>query len=149
MGMYTNVRFKGYIKPEFRKNFSPIALEGRWDESLDPVFKRFGNVSRACFIPRGASAYMPDQWLWNVDQYGDGEATDGFECYWNPESGYWSFQCSLKNYDRTIEAWFEILPYFVEKIEHLEYHYEEWDNSKLYNLIDGQIILVGTLQIQE
>ena len=60
MGMYTGIRFKGYVKPEFRKNFKNIALNGEWDESNDEKFKEFGKLGRASFIPCGMLCYMPD-----------------------------------------------------------------------------------------
>lgn len=88
MGMYTGIRFKGYVKPEFRADFASIALNGEWEKSHDPVLKEFGEIGRASFIPCGALAYMPDSW-----ESGD-EATDGFERTWDPETGYWTFQCS-------------------------------------------------------
>ena len=62
MGMYTGLRFKGIVKEEFRNEFENIALRGDWEESENEVFKEFGNVSRAGFIPCGALAYMPDEW---------------------------------------------------------------------------------------
>ena len=62
MGMYTGLRFKGTVKEEFRNEFEGIALEGNWEESNSDVFKQFGSVSRASFIPCGALAYMPDEW---------------------------------------------------------------------------------------
>ncbi len=31
MGMYTGIRFKGYVKSKFRDDFEKIALNGEWD----------------------------------------------------------------------------------------------------------------------
>lgn len=137
MGDYTGIRFKGYVKEKFRDAFEVIALEGDWDKFDDCVFNRFSKVSRSSFIPCGSLSYMPDEW-------GDNdEDTDGFERTWNKDTGYWTFQCSLKNYEKTIEKWFEIIPYFIEKIEHLEYLFESWTYSKRYDLVNGRIVMTN------
>ena len=137
MGDYTGIRFKGYVKEEFRNEFATIALEGDWDKSNDQIFNKFSEISRASFIPCGSLAYMPDEWE------SKDEATDEFGRTWNKETGHWTFQCSLKNYESTIEQWFEIIPYFIEKIEHLESYYEYWVHSKQYDLINGEVIMVN------
>lgn len=141
MGMYTGLRFKGIVKEEFRNEFENIALSGDWEESENKVFKEFGNVSRASFIPCGALAYMPDEWeTAPYNEYGDGVPTDGFDRTYDKETGRWTFQCSLKNYNNTIEEFFNIVPYFIEEIEHAEVFYEEWRYSIKIELIDGKIV---------
>lgn len=49
----------------------------------------------------------------------------------------------MRNYEKEllneIEQWFNILPYFIEKIEYLEIFYEEWEYSARYDLVDGVI----------
>jgi len=137
MGDYTGIRFKGYIKEEFRNEFAIIALEGDWNKSKDPIFNKFGEVRRASFIPCGSLSYMPDEWESND------EDTDEFARTWNKETGYWTFQCSLKNYEDTIDEWFKIIPYFIEKIDHLESYYEYWEWSKQYDLVDNELIMVN------
>lgn len=145
MGMYTGLRFKGYVKPEFReefKRFTDMSLdwqERKWDKFSDPVLQNYSKIERASFIPYGALAYMPDDWQTNTDEYGDGDATDGFERTFNPETGYWTFQCSLKNYSDTIEEFFKIIPHFIESVEHAEVFYEVWDWSEKYELINNQM----------
>lgn len=140
MGMYTGVRFKGTVKKEFRNEFEDIALNGNWEESNDNVFKQFGGVSRASFIPCGALAYMPDEWEEEpFDKYYNGTPTDGFDRTYDKETGRWTFQCSLKNYDYTIEEFFKIVPYFIEEIEHAEVYYEEWSHSVKLELVNGKM----------
>ena len=142
--MYTGIRFKGYVKSMFRDDFEKIALNGEWENSNDEVLKSFGSVSRAGFIPCGSLCYMPNEWeTAPYDKYKRGVPTDGFDRTWNKQTGYWTFQCSLKNYDDTIEEWFKILPYFIEKIEHLEIYYEEDDYSKQYDIINGEVKLIN------
>ena len=150
MGMYTGIRFKGYVKKEFRDTFEDIAMKGDWDKSNDEVFSNFGKLGRSGFIPCGSLSYMPDKWETDyINEQGEKEidfanyykqvATDGFKRSYNKETGYWTFQCSLKNYEDEIEQWFEILPYFIESIEHLEYFYEEWNYSSRYDFVDNKI----------
>lgn len=151
MGMYTGVRFKGYVKPGFRSKFENIALNGEWFNNSDYVFNNFGYFGRSSFIPCGSLSYMPNEWetydstlrRYSSEWYNSAKDTDGFERTWDAETGYWTFQCSLKNYENEIEEWFKILPYFIESIEHLEYYYEEWTYSRKYDLVDGKIMLIN------
>lgn len=148
MGMYTGVRFKGYVKPEFRKGFETIALSGYWEDHSDQTLSGFGKIGRSSFIPCGSLAYMPDCWesydnnhkKYSSEWFESAKGTDGFERSYDEDTGYWTFQCSLKNYESEIEEWFKIVPYFIEKIEHLEYFYEEWTHSSKYELTNGDII---------
>ena len=135
MGMYTGIRFKGIVKEEFRNEFEDIALDGNWDISNNKIFRQFGNVSRANFIPCGVLFYMPVEWE-TVNK-------NGFDRAYDKDTGRWTFQCSLKNYDYTIEHFFKIVPYFIEKIEHAEVYYEEWSHSVKLELIDGKIIMTN------
>lgn len=138
MGMYTGLRFKGTVKEEFRNEFEDIALEGNWEESNNDVFKQFGSVSRAMFIPCGALAYMPDEW----------EDDDGFDRTYDKNSGRWTFQCSLKNYNYTIEEFMKIVPYFIEEVEHAEVFYEEWSHSVRLELVDGEMVMTDNKFIE-
>lgn len=140
MGMYTGLRFKGIVKEEFRNEFADIALNGNWEESNNEVFKQFGSVSRASFIPCGALAYMPVEW--ETERFGKHHndiPTDGFDRTYDKESGRWTFQCSLKNYEDTIEEFLKIVPYFIEEVEHAEVYYETWRYSERYELVDGKM----------
>ena len=143
--MYTGIRFKGYVKPDFRKAMETIAMDGSWDESEVPKFKKFGRIGRSSSIPCGALAYMPDEWEQApYNEYHDGVPTDGFERTYDAETGYWTFQCSLKNYRSEIESFFDLIPFFIEKIEHLEYFYEEWDYSSRYDLYNGMVFKIDS-----
>lgn len=151
MGMYTGIRFKGYVKPEFRDGFDAIALNGEWEEHNNPILSGFGEIWRSGFIPCGLLSYMPDCWeshddsyeIYSSEWFESAKDTDGFERSYDEDTGYWTFQCSLKNYESEIEQWFKIVPYFIEKIEHLEYFYEEWEYSEQYNIVDGEVKLIN------
>ncbi len=134
MGMYTGLRFKGIIKESFREDFENIALTGEWENAKDEKIRNFSNVSRASFIPCGALCYMPDSW---EDE--NNNATDGFNTTYDSKTGYWTFQCSLKNYDSTYEEFLKLIPYFIENIEHCETFYEEYTYSEKYDLVDGEM----------
>lgn len=129
MGMYTGIEFKGYIKEEYRENFKEIALNGEWENSDFSIFREFGQLYRAGFIPCGGLCYMPDDW-----------AEVRFYC---PKKGYWHFTCSLKNYENEIEQFMEMIPYFVKKLDYFKYFYEEWSHSKLYGLVNGELMYIG------
>ena len=131
MGDYTGLRFKGYVKPEYREDFESIAMEGEWQLSKHQLFRNFSYQAefRASFIPCGVSCYMPTQW---------NEPCEFDRCY-EADTGQWVFQCSLKNYNEEIEKFMNMIPAFIETLEHLEVRYEEWQKSKFYELANGQL----------
>lgn len=148
LGMYTGIRFKGYVKPEFRVGFGKIALRGEWEKHRDPILRDFGCEDRSDRIPCGMLAYMPESWFDWDSNYSDQKIHDGFHHQYDPNTGYWAFACSLKNYFGTIDAWLNILPRFIEKIEHLEILYEEWEYSKQYDIVNGDTVMVNDKFIQ-
>lgn len=157
MGMYTGLRCKVVIKSEYREEFELLHKElgYEWSESNFDFLSEYGGYSRATFIPCGGLSYMPDEWEdtpLNSDgrpDWAKSTATDGFERSFDKETGLWSFQCSLKNYDRTIEYFFEnVLNKVTEKVIHLEYFYEESSRSYFYELVNGKIIESNKAGIQ-
>lgn len=132
MGMYTGIRFKGYVKQEFKEIFNDIALYGDWEESNISEFNEFGNIPISSFIPCGVLSYMPDEW-----------DNDSFNRSYDKNTGFWKFSCSLKNGDNTIEHFIELIPFFIETVEYFEYYYEEWEYSQKWELIDNQMIKIN------
>jgi len=133
MGMYTGLRFKGVVKPEYRAAMVDIATSGDWENSNVKEFAEFGNrFERAIFIPRGALSYAPLAWY-----------DDEYDTNYDVESGMWTFDCSLKNYGGEVEAFFELIPLFVESVEYLEKLYEEWNAGELYKLFNGKLFMCG------
>lgn len=152
MGPYTGIRFKGFIKPKFKKGFEIIAINGEWEKHVDPIIKSFGNIGESCFIPNGSLSYMPKSWetkpdssveIYSKEWFESMKPTDGFETSYDEKTGYWTFQCSLKNHEDEIESFFEILPHFVESIEHLECFCEDWKYSKKYELKNDKIVKIN------
>ena len=140
MGMYTGLRVKAFVKEEFREMIDEINNGSDWNDYAEqyPFLKDYGQLSRAEFIPRGALAYMPDSWEEGV--FPNLTDTDGFDRKIDMNTGYWTFQCSLKNYGSEIEQFFdEILPHIIESAEHIEYYYEEWSRSKFFDFVDGKV----------
>lgn len=147
MGMYTGLRFKGVVKHEFSQMIKKMNGESLdWMDlyELYPQYsflKEFGEYSRSSSIPYGALAYMPDSWEVNPDDWRCTLATDGFDRGYNELLKLWSFQCSLKNYDRTIQKFFKIIvPQIIETSLHIEYFYEESVRSTFYELKDGEVV---------
>lgn len=52
MGMYTGLRCKLIVKPEFRGEIRRLLEEVEWEDLNYPIFKTFGTeFSRSSFIP--------------------------------------------------------------------------------------------------
>lgn len=77
MSYHINLRFKGYVKPEFREGFKSIALYGLWSEHKDKVFNDFDYK----FIPNAGLQNNPKEWKYK--ESGKWVATDGFNTTWN------------------------------------------------------------------
>lgn len=142
MGMYTGLRCKCIIKEEFRPLIAKMMKENLdWKDIAEEYsfIEEFSKGFRANSIPYGSLCYMPDEW-----EDRNGKATDGFNRQFDEKTGYWAFQCSLKNYKRDIEKFFDlILNNIAEKIIHLEEYYEEWIYSKKYDFVNGKIECVN------
>lgn len=141
MGMYTGLRIKVYVKEEYRSMIQAINEGEDWRTFVNrfTFLYDYAYLGRSEFIPRGSLAYMPLSWG------DDRNATDGFDRNINMENGYWTFQCSLKNYGEEIETFFdEVLPHIISHSDHIEYFYEEWDRSDYYEFKDGIVQLIPT-----
>lgn len=142
--MYTGLRFKGFVKEEYREDIELLLNDSKgWNACKHEELLEFAKFDRSRFIPFGALSYMPDCWEgepYDKENPWDCPDTDGFDRKFNKETGYWSFQCSLKNYEGEIEYFIsKIVPLICSKVVHCEEFYEEWDVSNLYELEDGKI----------
>lgn len=143
MGMYTGLRLKVTVKEEYRKMIKEINEGEEWSKFADqiPFLTAYSKQARSGFIPRGVLCYMPSSW--ETGDYPNEVATDGFERNIDLKTGYWSFQCSLKNYEGEIQQFFkEVLPNIISASEHIEYLYEEWETSDFYEFVNGEINLI-------
>lgn len=144
MSLYASIRFRGIVKPEFRKIFEPIALRGEWETSDDPIFRDFGgNVLASQFSCRAKSCCFVPRWErepWNRS--------------YSVETGEWLFECDINQYtDSTILIEFEeeIVPYCMAEVSHYEHWSEPIDyvpsphTTSLLQLIDGKLTCIGTI----
>ena len=129
MGMYTGLRFQGVVREKFRKDMDKVVIMGRWDALQDPILREFGDQDRAGFIPHGILTYMPDSW----------EDEHRIVNCWDENTGHWQFQCSLKNYNFTIEEFIDLLPYLCEYVHLCETMHEEDEYSTLWEVRGNQI----------
>lgn len=149
MGMYTGLRFKGIIKEEYRDDINTLINNEEcyeWGSLNHELFKEYDKVSRSSFIPFGGLSYMPDSWeeeIGRKDEYGYEitKDTDGFDRKFDINTGLLTFQCSLKDYDSTIEYFLNnILVVICEKAYHIEELYEESSISTMYKIEKGILI---------
>ena len=143
MGMYTNLRFKGIIKKEFIEEIQTVMNESEWIKCKHATLLEFSKFSRSDFIPFGSLPYAPS--CWEGEPYDEKKpwfcpATDGFETNFDIETGYWSFQCSLKNYENEIEFFINnVVPLVCEEVIHCEKLYEEDAVSEMFTIENGEI----------
>ncbi|WP_346938229.1 hypothetical protein [uncultured Clostridium sp.] len=149
MGMYTGLRFKGIIKEEYRDDINTLINDKdcfKWGNLQHELFEKYDKVSRSSFIPFGDLSYMPDSWEKDTgkrDEYGYKitKDTDGFDRKFDRETGLLAFQCSLKDYDDTIEYFLNnILIAICEKAYHIEELYEENNISTMYKIENDKLI---------
>jgi hypothetical protein len=139
MGMYTSVRFKGIIKPEYSDGFEDIALNGKWEKSKHDIFKKFGKLERASFIPCGGVVGC----CWTGDKGPENYTSKIFNRLYDEDSRFWQFECSVKNQDRIVQSFMQMIPEFVQELYHFEEMYEESEYSTLYELKNGILIPSG------
>lgn len=125
MGMYTGLRARVKIKPEFRAEITKLHEESGWENVKVPNIQRWLREHRNGFIPFGVLAYMPDDFgepfKPRKTDYGEVEGGSEFDGEW------WTFSCSLKNYNGEIQIFIvQILANIVEEIDYCESLYEEW-----------------------
>jgi hypothetical protein len=130
MGMYTGLRIRVKLKPEFIPAIQTV-MDGEgdsiWSNLGYDFLDEWAKVGRSNFIPNGALAYMP--WDKNDSFWQDSLTLDG----------EWQFQCSLKNYENEVENFIvNVLGRIIEESLHVEVLYEEWDSSDMYKFIDNK-----------
>lgn len=131
MGMYTGLRAKVVVKPEWREAIA-LLHELRKSPNPDcahnwtqlhrahpdvPGLNGWVKVWRQDFIPFGGLCYMPD----DFSEAGN----DGYSKF-DPATGLWQFCCSLKNYEGEIQFFVKnVLAPITESFEYCESLYEE------------------------
>ena len=132
MGHYTSLRVKLRPKQQFiplyQFIFDNADSESTWvdaAQSFDYQFVRdWAAVGRCNFIPFGALAGTD----WDED---DPDWSLSFD-----DKRLFIFQCSLKNYEKEIEAWFELFKHTWIAADGWIYN-EDWEKaSRLHNHFD-------------
>jgi len=120
MGMYTGLRGTVNLKREYLSKIkSLVSRDLSWMDILPECCSEFYTDSRASFIPFGIICYL--DW----DEVVCGVAEDGV----------FSFACSLKNYNNTIEKFLEyVLPEIAESY-YLEEQYEEDEDLTIHTKV--------------
>lgn len=157
MGQKAGLRFKGYIKEQYRGEFESLGMSGGWEigNYISPSsklkklfssdrFRIFSKDSRSFFIPHGSIKDIPFS-----STHENGIATDGFDLDYDEKTGYWQFQCELKNYNGTIEKFIDMVPDLCSKVEHLEYLDEDWEESRLYALGANKTYILKKEKVKE
>lgn len=123
MGMYTGLRGTITVPDSYVPYFDLIFNDYEdWNDinlPLLPFTKIFLDDNRSSFIPHGDICYMPTDWVHNMNKMDD-------------NSFY--FCCSLKNYEHTIQKFIDFLNE-IGVLYHLEYLYEECEDSTIYTNI--------------
>ena len=124
MGMYTTLKFKAIVKPEYQQFVpqwhSDTEMRTEWNIQ---EFPEYANYSRSSSIPFG----------------GCHGHTNSFN------DGVWTVECALKNYDDTIE---QFMTYVASKMfESVEYCITEYEEDYYFGidhtnweLKDGQMV---------
>lgn len=124
MGMYTSLKFKGIVKPEYRETIAvfmqSLSLDANpWYATGVDFMQEFGHDYRSIFIPFGSD---PDAREFDI------------------LTGAWEFDTELKNYDNTIEKFFEIVPKMMETVSECVTHYEGDDYIRSHELKEDRIV---------
>lgn len=128
--MYTAFKCSVKVKKEYREDIYNVLNVYDWKDCNSKVFKDFSKLDRCDFIPYGSCEWLPNCWFEGLD-YGFDENT-----------GYWSFSCALKNYEKTIEYFIEnVLTEIAEEAYTIETLYECDDASQKYVLSNGVLEL--------
>jgi len=130
---YIGIRLKGTVKEQFRKEFEPIAMYGCWEDAQVEEFSAFAKKHKASSIPCGVLNNMPSNWnTW--------ESKDAIRNFYDSNSGYWTFSCSLPYvFDETVKAFLELLPELLEALEFCEVFQEKSRTLQQYELRNDRV----------
>lgn len=134
MGMYTGLRCKVKVKPQWHEAIDQLINKQCYWEDIqvaDPfvmkVIDTWTNVGRSSMIPFGGIVYV--DW--------DENDSDWQRSY---KDGIWIFQCSLKNYEDEIGQFLKyVLPNIISESYIIESRYEEDEEETKYKFVDGAI----------
>lgn len=108
MGIYTSLKFKAKIKPEYVNALTEVLEAYSWEDTECPLFQEWKNMYRAVFIPWGDQSQLRPEWDEEFEKHRHSKFVDG----------YWSVITALKGY-LEFEVFYEMLK---EMSEHIEYY---------------------------
>lgn len=108
MGIYTSLKFKAKIKPEYVNALTEVLEAYSWDDTECPLFQEWKNMYRAVFIPWGDQSQLRPEWDEEFEKHRHSKFIDG----------YWSVITALKGY-LEFEVFYKMLK---EMSEHIEYY---------------------------
>lgn len=141
MGMYTGLRARVKVKPEYCEAISMLHLGSEWDDWREvymaydvPNLDKWLEYGRHNFIPFGTLSCMPDNFdnkLKQPNEYGGGSEWDG---------EYWEFACSLKNYENEIDFFVPNVLFMIsESVDYCHHLYEEYPSPyEVHNQFDSR-----------
>lgn len=126
MGMYTGLRAKLIVKPEFRQIIFDLnrrdadLYSWEWLAEQHPTVESlqiWSRTGRCNFIPHGVLCCMPND-------FSDSEDGEGYSKF-DMETGEWEFCCSLKNYENEIRTFnMTIMAEMIERVVYCQSLYE-------------------------
>jgi len=121
MGMYTGVRARVKVKGPYRRAIEKLHHEGGWDNVCVRNVEGWLKFFRHDFIPFGGLAYMPGDFQDPFESESTFEGGSKFDGKW------WTFSCSLKNYENEIEFFMKnVLCHLVSEVDYCMSLYEEF-----------------------
>lgn len=134
MGTYTGLRCKVKLKNEFVPIIEKMIKNTSWAKLGYDFLDDFEVYSRSNLIPFGPLCSVPNSWN-----------TEKALCEWKTriEDEMWIFQCSLKDYDNTIQYFFiNVLSKIAESSQHIEVLYGSYGNPVMLEIFDGNVTKV-------
>jgi hypothetical protein len=125
MGMYTAFRASAVIQEKYRAAISVLHEKMNWDDVYEhhptfPLLSQWVNVYRKNFIPFGSGGFIPNSW------------GDDTQSSYDPNTGVWTFCCTLKNYEDEIA---QFLAMFLEIIESINYCESQHESGEPIHLL--------------
>lgn len=135
MGDYTLLTVKCKLHKKFIAPISDLVENNLdWSDIIEKYnlnfLRIFASVPRSGLIPN--SGYLSEREIRKV---------------WG--KGIWEFECELKDYENTIEEFFKVLPYMIDKLYQCETHYDCDYHPKIFKLSKKSLKIVFVSQLRE
>lgn len=105
MGIYTSLKFKAKIKPEYIQDLKDVLESYTWEDTLCPVFQEWKEMYRCHFIPWGDDSQLRPEWDEEFEKHRHSKFING----------YWSVITALKG-NLEFEVFYKLLKEISEEI---------------------------------